>query len=113
MSDPQRKERSHRTRVVLYWIDECLVLFISVVSVVIADTLVKRSQGRPAAIGDVFLDPLNLVVSAFLALIVYGSMYTKWRYNDADKPPFFKRAANAALQGVAWRTLVGGVSGGS
>jgi hypothetical protein len=95
---------------VIYWVDELSIFLVVIMAVIFADALVKRSQGHPAALADVFIDPLNLILSAVIGTIVYGSMVQSWKVR-ADKPPWPKRAASAILQGIAWRTLVGSVKG--
>ena len=98
---PQNKQK------ILWYIDEFVVLVLSVLAVVGSDAVMKRAKGERVVAGDIFTDWLNVGVSALLAIVSYGTMYTKIKYNDSAKPPFIKRAANAILQGVAWRTIFG------
>jgi len=95
---------------VIYWIDELSILLVVMLAVIFADALVKRAQGRPAALEDIFLDPLNLILSGVIGMIVYGSIVQSWKVRT-EKPPWPKRAAAAILQGIAWRTLVGAAKG--
>ena len=103
----EKKERSDTFKKVIYYIDEFSIFVFSIVSVVIADAVGQRIKGKMASTDVVFLDWLNIVISVFIAVISYGSTYTKFKYNDKEKPPYLKRASVVILQGIAWRTIVG------
>jgi hypothetical protein len=103
----EEKKSSSTKQKVIWYIDEFAVLLLSILAVVGSDAVMKRAKGQKVVADDVFTDWLNVGISALLAIVSYGTMYTKIRYNDSAKPPFIKRAANAILQGVAWRTIFG------
>lgn len=91
----------------VYYIDEFSIFLFSILAVVIADAVGQRIKGKMASTDVVFLDWLNILISVFIAVISYGSTYTKFKYNDKEKPSYIKRASSVLLQGIAWRTIVG------
>ena len=93
----------------MYYIDEMSILLISLLAVIFADSFTKLTMGKAVSWKDFAIGWPRLIVSCFAALAFYGTIHTKWRYNDKAKPEWCKRAATAILQGVAWRTLIGGV----
>lgn len=105
----EKRERSIRTKKFLYYLDEILVLLSSTVAVIFTDAIQKRAMGKQAGTGDIMLDWVNVIISAIMAIITYGSMYTKFKYNDESKPPLPKRVANAMLQGIAWQNIVSSI----
>jgi hypothetical protein len=103
----EEKKPSQNKQKIFWYIDEFIVLILSVAAVMASDAIMKKAKGGNIVAGDIFTDWLNVGISALLAIASYGTMYTKIKYNDSAKPPFIKRAANAILQGVAWRTIFG------
>jgi len=95
---------------ILYYVDEISILLFTIGAVVASDALMKRAKGQQASTGDFFTDWLNLGLSIFLALGTYGSMYTKWKFNDSKKPPFPKRLSSAIIKGIGWRAAMGFVN---
>ena len=102
--DDKKKEIIQR---IVYYLDEMSILFFSVVAVVFSDAITKRARGQLASIDDLALDWLNLLISALLALLTYGMLNTKFKYNDNKKPPYYKRLSNSILNGIAWRAIIG------
>ena len=89
-----------------YYMDEFIVLVFAILGVLASHAVMKRTRGQSITLNDIFSDWVNFAISALLAIVSYGSMYTKVRYNDDAKPPFIKRAAAAFLQGVAYRSVI-------
>jgi hypothetical protein len=96
----------HRKKKIMYYVDELSVFIICIIGVALSDTIQKISDGHLATANDIFLTWPQFLVSSLIAIMVYGGMYTKWKYNDENKPAWIKRASSALLQGVAWRTMV-------
>ncbi len=92
-----------------YYSDELIIFILLVASIMLADAIDMRVRGKQAVSGVIYFDWLNILISGILAIAFYGSMYTKWKYNDLKKPPLIKRISSAILQGIAWRTTTGWV----
>ena len=92
---------------ILYFIDEFSILLFALAAVVISEAFIMRAKGQMATTDVIYLDWLNLVISAMLALISYGSLHTQWKYNDKSKPAYYKRVISAVSNGVMWRTIMG------
>lgn len=93
----------------IYYLDEFIVLVFSIIGVVFSEIIGKRASGEIVDISDPSLGWFNILISSLIAIIVYSSMNIQFTFNDNKKPPLIKRIANALLQGIAWRTIVGAV----
>jgi hypothetical protein len=111
LAEEQIEERKKKGKLlrdkIIYYIDEGLVLLLTVIAVVFSDALMVRIKGEKAATGNIFLDSINIIISILIAIVVYSLVYIKSRPGDKDRPPFIKRAANSILNGIAWRTIAG------
>lgn len=92
-----------------YYIDELTILIFVLAGIVLSEAIAQRAKGQMATWDSIYVDTLNLIISALIALIAYSSMHIEFKYNDKQKPPYAKRAANAILSGIAWRTIMEGV----
>ena len=104
-AEEKAEAKKNRLKNILYFIDEFSILLASVVAVISSEVVFKAVKGQKLNSGDIQLNWLNVIISSMIAVITYGSMYTKFKPSDAAKPPYIKRLANALLQGIAWRSL--------
>lgn len=91
----------------IYYLDEFSILMFALAAVIISEAFIMRAKGMAATTDVIYLDWLNLIISAMLALISYGSLHTQWKYNDKSKPGYYKRVISAISTGVMWRTIMG------
>jgi hypothetical protein len=104
MSKEKRKK-------IFYYLDEIFILLVTVSSVIFSEAVLNRAKGNNPVTGDVRLDLINLVVSSLLALMTYGLSYSDFRYTEEiKKPPLIKRLSASILNGIAWRSIIGGVN---
>ena len=92
-----------------YYVDELTILLFVLAGIVLSEAISQRAKGQMATWDSIYIDTLNLIISSMIALIAYSSMYIEFKYNDKQKPSYSKRAANALLSGIAWRTIMEGV----
>lgn len=109
--EEQEKEKELFWKKVKYYFQEFFILFMTFVGVLISDAMSQRSKGNIATLNDIYYDWLNLLLSAAGALICYGTLFTKFKYNDSTKPPLIKRGVTALALGIAWRTGIGWAQG--
>lgn len=86
---------------ICYYFDELSVFIFVVIGVIFQQAIIKRAQGQPAYMTDVFLDWLNLMISMIIGLTIYGTVHTQWKFNDKKKAPFIKRLITALSLGMA------------
>ena len=86
----QADKRALKRAKIIYYLDEMSVLLAVLISVIFSDAIAKRASGQIATTGDLQLDWINLVISSFLALITYGTLHTKFVFNDKKKPLYIK-----------------------
>lgn len=108
LREEELKRKAIRHAQLLYYIDELSILTFVLVGIVLSEAIAQRANGKLATWKDLHLDFLNLIVSSIIALITYSSMHIKFKFNDKQKPSYVKRAANALLSGIAWRTIMAG-----
>ena len=90
-----------------YTIEELAVLLFTILGVITADAFDLMKHGTNPVIGDIWKGWLNMFLSCIAAVMVYGMLYSKLKYNDRTKPPIFKRMATAFFIGTAWKTYIG------
>ena len=92
---------------VLNIVEEIIILLISCIAVILSDVISKYAKGNNISEKDLSINWLSLIVSCILALMCYGTMYTKFKFDDIKKPPLIKRISASILNGIAWRSIVG------
>ncbi len=102
------KQKAIRKAKRFYYLDELSILVFVLMGIVLSEAIAQRANGQMATWTSIYLDTLNLAISAIIALITYSSMHIEFKYNDKTKPSYIKRAANALLNGIAWRTIMQG-----
>lgn len=100
-----KEQREYRRQRVWYTVDELSIFVVCIVAVVLAGAINQRLQGQRATLDAVWLDPLNLLISLPLSLGAYGFAHSKFRFNDARKPPWWKRATIAVSYALSSTTL--------
>lgn len=90
---------------VQYYFDEAFILLIVLIGVISADAFHRAIHGRYITMEDFTSNIPMLIISALIAVIVYGSMYTR-PYSDKQKAPLPKRMGAALTQGLTWRLLL-------
>jgi hypothetical protein len=91
---------------IIYFVDELSIFLVSIAAVLLSDLVAMAVNRGISNVGDVFITWPQLLIASLITIITYGSMYTNFNYSDKSKPPWIKRAANGALQGIAWKSLV-------
>lgn len=99
--------KEERKKKILYYIDEILVLSCTVIGVLISEAISLMSQGDVPTFKDIFKGWMSFILSSIIAIMVYGNLYTEFKYNDKNKPLLIKRITTAISMGIAWRTIVG------
>ena len=93
-----------KIKILINWLDEAIILGIVLLAVISADAFKKALSGLPVRWEDFLIGWPNFIISSLVAITVYGSMYVR-PYSEKEKAPFVKRAAQAIIQGFAWRLL--------
>ena len=93
-----------KTKVLVHWLDEAVILAIVLVAVISADAFKKALKGGKVTWDDFVTGWPNLIISSLVAITVYGGMYVR-PYSEKEKAPFIKRATAAITQGFAWRLM--------
>jgi hypothetical protein len=90
----------------IFYIEECIVFLITIVAVIFSDLIERYTNGHMRQWEFVF-SWYKIVAASFIAIMVHGTMNSSFKYSDKGRPPFFKRAYQAVLNGVAWKSLIG------
>ena len=107
----REKVKTRRRQLFWYYVDEFTILVFCLIGVMLSEGIRVRAQGQKADLSLVYFDALNVIISGVLAIIGYGALHIQFKYNDRSKPPYIKRAANALMNGIAWRTIMGWTGG--
>lgn len=91
---------------ILYAIDEISILLLTFISVFLSDTVERFATGINGE-PELPFSWARVMVSGLMAVVVYATIHSKFKYNDRQKPSWWKRASIAVLQGIAWRTIIG------
>ena len=95
---------SKNTKIVLHFADEILCLLITFVGVMLGDLIVHKAKGHDFS--KLQFSIYHIIISAVIAILVYGKAYSNVLPNDIIKEPFMKRISNALYIGVAWRSCL-------
>ena len=90
----------------IFYIEEGIVFLITIVAVIFSDLIEKYTKGHMRQWEFVF-SWYKIVAASFIAVMVHGTMNSSFKYSDKGRPLFFKRAYQAVLNGVAWKSLIG------
>lgn len=90
----------------IFYIEEGIVFLITIVAVIFSDLIERYTKGHMRQWEFVF-SWYKIVAASFIAIMVHGTMNSSFKYSDKGRPPFFKRAYQAVLNGVAWKSLIG------
>ena len=97
------KDKHEQAKRIWYFIDEALVFLVMFLAVLMKETIVAMTKGDPVT--NLIIKGPKILASVLIAIIVYGSMNESFKYNDKNKPPLFKRLAQAILHGLGWQSL--------
>lgn len=104
MEIDRRKGRAGERRArMAYYLDEGSILVVTVLSVLFSKAFRLRTHGHTPHWSDVWTGSLDLVMAIFSAVGVYGAVHTGWKYSDARKAPWLKRALAAVAYGATAR----------
>ena len=85
-----------------HFLEEILTLGFTVVGVLLSDWI-SNNNLKNATLN---FSTTHIIIAVVISIMTYGAMYSDFRYEEEKKkPPFLKRAGNAIMQGVAWRTF--------
>jgi hypothetical protein len=105
-----KETRSNAFKKFIYYLDEGIVFLITVVAIIFSDTIQLILKGQTPAHGAFFASWTKIAVSAFIAVMLYGSVNNTWKFNDRDKPPLIKRVYTSVMMGLAWKSLIGSIA---
>ena len=103
----KQKRREILWKKIRYTLEEIAVLLCTIIGVITADAFEDMKKGGSPDIESIWKGWLNLILSCLAALMVYGTLYSKFGYNDKAKPYIIKRIATAFFIGTAWKTYMG------
>ena len=92
---------------ILYYLDEAFIILVILISVICAEAVHKAIKGKRVTWVDFVIDVPNLIISALMAISLYGGMYTR-PYSEKAKAHLSKRIAMAIQIGISWRLMIGG-----
>jgi ABC-type antimicrobial peptide transport system permease subunit len=92
----------------IYYSQEAIVLIFTVIAVITSTAIEELKTKKLGDLSDLNLSVTSLFISILLALMCYGTMYSKFKYiEQASMPPLIKRVGNSIMTGISWKTIVG------
>lgn len=103
--------RRDRRRRVLYVLDEISMWLATTLAVLLSDAMKDMAKRGWTSWDHLHLNVLTVLVASLVSIISYGALHTKFKYNDARKPPYLQRLSTSLLYGFGWQNLVGTLNG--
>lgn len=105
--ETETKIKKERRAKFLYFLDEFSIFIFVFMGVIFSEAILKRAKGQLATASDLWIDPLNIAISGFIAISAYASVHTRFIYSEKGKPSYIKRVSTAIGMGITWKMLMG------
>ncbi len=84
--------------------DEIFVLLFTWIGVMFSEVILDKAKGQ--AITSIHFSLPQILISGFIAFMVYSKFYSKMSPSELKKPPYLKRISQALATGTLWRSAV-------
>jgi hypothetical protein len=106
-----KETSSESIKKLIYYVDESIVFIITVLAIIFSDSLQAVLRGElHLHHGLFFVSWTKIIASSFIAVMLYGVTNNTFKYSDKDKPSIFKRIYTSVMLGIAWKSVIGGVT---